>query len=101
MPSTEKALFRGAATTTLTTNLYTVPAGTRTIITEIVAANTSGSAQTFTVTLDGVIIAATVTVGAYDSSVVNIHQPIAAGKIITGGASATSVNLHIAGVEIS
>ena len=101
MATTEKALFRGAATTTLSTVLYTVPGATRTIVTEIVAVNTSGSIQNFTIALDGVVIAATVTVGAYDSTVINIHQPLAATKTITGGASATLVNLHIAGVEIA
>ena len=101
MANTPKALFRGAATTTTTTTLYTVPASTTTIVTEIVAVNTSGSAQTFSISLDGVVIAATVTVGAYDSSVVSIRQPLAATKTIAGGASATSVNLHIAGVEIA
>ncbi len=100
MATTSKALFRGAASTSSTT-LYTVPSATTTIITEIVVANTSGSAGTFTITLDGVAIASGATVGAFDSTIIQIKQPLAATKIIAGLASATTINFHIAGVEVA
>ena len=51
MANTAKALFRGAATTTLTTNLYTVPSATTAVITSIVVANTAASAGTFTLSI--------------------------------------------------
>jgi hypothetical protein len=101
MATLTKALFRGAATTNTATVLYTVPASTTTVITEIVATNTAGTAGTFTVTIGGVLIAPTVTVAANDSTVIDIKQPIAAAQTIQGGASATTVLFHIAGVEIS
>lgn len=101
MPQTSKALFRGAATTTTTTTLYTVPSATTTVVTDIVVTNTAGATGTFTMALDGVSIATTVTVGAYDSTVIPIKQALAATKTITGGASATTINFHISGVEIS
>lgn len=101
MATTSKALFRGAATTTLTTVLYTVPSSTTTIVSEIVAVNTSSSSQTATISLDGVVIVPTIFLPANDSTVIPLKQPLTATKTITGGASATSVNLHIAGVEIS
>jgi hypothetical protein len=101
MPQTSKALFRGAATTTTTTTLYTVPASTTTVVTDIVVTNTAGSAGTFTMALNDVSIATTVTVGAYDSTVIPIKQVLATTQTIKGGASATTINFHISGVEIS
>ena len=101
MPTTSKALFRGAATTTTTTTLYTVPSSTTAVVTEIMVVNTAGSAGTFTMALDDVSIATTVSVGAFDSTVIPLKQVLATAKTIKGGASATTINFHISGVEIS
>ena len=101
MPQTSKALFRGAATTTTTTLLYTVPASTTTVVTDIVVTNTEGAAGTFTIALNDISIATTVSVGAYDSTVIPLKQVIATTQTIKGGASATTINFHISGVEIS
>jgi hypothetical protein len=101
MATVSKALFRGAATTTTTTLLYTVPASTTTVVTDIVVTNTAGSAGTFTMALDDVSIATTVSVGAYDSTVIPLKQVLATTKTIKGGASATTINFHISGVEIA
>jgi hypothetical protein len=100
MATTSKALVRQAAATSSTT-LYTVPASTTTVITDILVANTSASAQTFTLTLDGVSIATTAAVPANDSVSLSLKQVLATTKVIAGLASATSVNFHISGVEIS
>jgi hypothetical protein len=100
MPTTSKALFRGAATTTTTTTLYTVPSATTTVVTEVLVVNTAATAGTFTVALDDISIATTVSVGAYDSTVIPLKQVLAAAKTIKGGASATTINFHICGVEI-
>ena len=100
MATTSKALFRGAATTTTTTTLYTVPASTTTVVTEVLVVNTAGTAGTFTIALDDVSIATTVSVGAYDSTVIPLKQVLATAKTIKGGASATTINFHICGVEI-
>ena len=101
MPNTSKSLFRGAATTTVGTTLYTVPSSTTTVVSEVLVVNTAGSAGTFTIALDDVSIATTVTVGAYDSTVIPLKQVLATTKTIKGGASATTINFHICGVEIS
>jgi hypothetical protein len=42
-----------------------------------------------------------VTVGAYDSTVIPLKQALATTQTIKGGASATTINFHISGVEIS
>ena len=101
MPTTTSVLFRGAATTSVGTTLYTVPASTTTVVTNIVATNTSASAQTFTLALNGTALATTVSIAANSSSFIDLKQVLVATNTITGGASATSVNLHISGVQIS
>ena len=101
MATTSKALFRGAATTTTSTTLYTVPASTTAVVTEIMVVNTAGASGSFTMALDDVSIATTVTVGAYDSTVIPLKQVLTTTKTIKGGASATTINFHISGVEIS
>lgn len=101
MATTPKVLFRGAATTTTSTTLYTVPAGTTAVITNIVVTNTAGTDGTYTMAFDDVNIATTVGVTANDSTVLDIKQVLNAGETIKGGASATTVNFHISGVEIA
>ena len=100
MATTSKALARTAAATSSTT-LYTVPASTTTVITNIVVTNTAGSAGTFTLNLDGVAIATTASVPANDVVIFDIKQVLATTKTITGLASATTINFHISGVEIA
>lgn len=100
MATVAKTLFRGAATTSVGTTLYTVPASTVSIVTSIVISNTSPSAGTFTIALGGIGFATLVAVGGNDSTVIDIKQPLTAAQTITGGASATSINFHISGVEV-
>lgn len=101
MPTTTKALFRGAATTNTATTLYTVPAATTAIITDILVSNTSGTQYTFTMALDGVAIATAVPVAANDTTSISLKQVLGTTKTITGGASNAALNFHISGVEIS
>ena len=100
MATISKALARTAAATSNTT-LYTVPSATTTIVTNIVVDNTSGSAQTFTINLDGVALLSSAAIDANASAFFDLKQVLATTKTITGSASATSVNFHISGVEIS
>jgi hypothetical protein len=100
MATTTKALARTAAATSSTT-LYTVPSATTTVVTDIVVTNTSATAGTFTISLNGVVFANTVTVGGNDSTIIQVKQPLTATQTITGLASATTINFHIGGVEIS
>jgi hypothetical protein len=101
MATTPKPLFRGAATTNTATTLYTVPSATTTIITNIAVTNTSGSAQTYTLGLNGSSIATTVSVDANNTTFIDCKQALLATETITGGATATSVIFHISGVEIA
>jgi hypothetical protein len=100
MPTTSKALFRGAASTSSAT-LYTVPSTTTTIVTDIIITNTAASSGTYEILLNDVVLAKTVTVGANDSTIIELKQPLTAAQTIKGLASATTINFHISGVEIS
>lgn len=101
MPNLPKVLFRGAATTTTTTTLYTVPSATSTVVTNIVVANTGGSAYTFTLSLNGTLLANAVSVAANSITTIDLKQVLAATNTIQGGASNTAVTFHISGMEIS
>lgn len=101
MPTLPKVLFRGAATTTVTTTLYTVPASTTGIVTNIVVTNTANAARTFTLKINGIDFATTAAIAANSIATFDIKQVLTATQIVAGGASATDVNFHISGVEIS
>lgn len=95
-----KTLYRGAAATSSTT-LYTVPTGTTTYVLEILITNTAASSATYTLTLNGIAIAGTTTVAANATNQLVFSEPMTAGQIIAGLASATTVNFHIAGLEVA
>lgn len=95
-----KALARTSAATSSTT-LYTVPASTTAIITNIVVTNSAASAATFTITLDGVDLLKDVAIAANSSAFFDLKQVLATTKIVAGLASATTVRFHISGVEIA
>ena len=100
MATTTKVLARTAAATSSTT-LYTVPASTTTVITNIAVTNTAASAGTFTISLDGVALHTTTAIAANATVYIDLRQVLATTKTITGQASATTINFHISGVEIS
>ena len=101
MATTSKSLFRGAATTNIGTTLYTVPSSTTTVVTNIVATNTASSAGTFTLGLGGATLHQTTSIAANSTVYIDLKQVLTTTTSITGGASATSINFHISGVEIS
>jgi uncharacterized metal-binding protein len=104
MAVTAKVLARTAASLTTTTVLYTVPTTTTsTVVTNIAVTNTAGSAGTFTLAIDGIALHTTTAIAANTTVYIDCKQVIPANatpKTITGGASATSINFHVSGVEI-
>ena len=97
MATTAINLYRGAAATSNTT-LYSTVANT--VVTNIIATNTTAVAATFTINLDGVALVTSGTLSGYTSAFLDIKQVVTSGKVISGSASATSVNFHIGGVTI-
>lgn len=101
MATITKTMARGAATTNTATTLYTVPALTTAVVTNIVVANTAASAGTFTLALDSVALFSAVSIAANTTVAIDLKQNLTTAKIISGGASAVTISFHISGVEIS
>ncbi len=100
MPNTPTAFTRGAFATSSAT-LYTVPASTTMIITSIVITNTAASAGTFTLVVDGVDMFKTTAIAANTTLVMDMKQVVTTTKVITGFASAVTINHSISGVAVS
>ena len=96
--NTPALFYRGAATTTSST-IYTVPANTTSILTDIVVTNTDANQQTVTISVDGVVLIPTVPISS--NSVLNFQfrTVIGATKTITALAGSTNVTLHVSGVQ--
>ena len=101
MATVSKVLFRGAATTTVGTTLYTTPAATTAVVTNIVVENSAATTSTVTLALGGIPIASAVPLGPNSITVIDMKQVLNPTDTITGGASTTAVDIHISGVEIA
>jgi hypothetical protein len=105
MATTTKVLARTAASLTTTTVLYTVPASTTTVVSNIAVTNTASSAGTFTLAMGPsagqVALHTTTAIAANTTVYIDLKQVLATTNTITGGASATTINFHISGVEIA
>lgn len=100
MATITKALFRGAAATSSTT-LYTVPASTTAVVSNIAVCNNAASAATFTILLDDIELQKDSTIAANSTAYIDLKQVLATTKTIKGLASAITVDFHISGVEIA
>jgi hypothetical protein len=78
-----------------------VPAATTSVVTNVVVTNTAASAATFTLNLNGVALFTTAAIAANSTAFIDLKQVLSATQIISGLASAITVNFHISGVEIS
>jgi hypothetical protein len=99
MSDTSITLFRGAAATSSTT-LYTAPTGVAVAVTNIAITNDSTSAVTATINLATVPLLGSISIGANSTQFIDLEQIIYNGETITGLASTTSVDFHIAGYEV-
>lgn len=101
MANTAKPLYRGVASTTLSTVLYTAPASTTAVVTSIVIANTAGAPATYTLTLNNIVMSPNIVIAGNSMAVLDVKQVIDSGQTIKGGASSVAVNFHISGMEIA
>ena len=99
MADTSITLFRGAASTSNTT-LYASPAGVAVAVTNIAIANDSASAVTATINLATFPLLGGISVAANSTQFVDLEQIVYNGETITGSASTTTVDFHIAGYEV-
>jgi len=100
MAVVSKVLARTAATTTSTT-LYTTPAGSTAVVTNIVICNPTTSVVNATVQLNDVDLLGDIIIGAKTTFAFDLKQVLPATETIKGFASSTSVDFHISGVEIA
>jgi len=92
-------LFRGAAATSNTT-LYTSPTNMAVAVTNIAIVNDSASAVTATINLATIPLLGSVSIAANTTQFIDLEQIIYNAETITGSASTTGVNFHIAGYEV-
>ena len=99
MADTSITLYRGAAATSNTT-LYTAPTGVAVAVTNIAVVNDSSSAVTATINLATFPLLGGISVPANSTQFVDLEQIIYNGETITGSASTSTVDFHIAGYEV-
>ena len=100
MAVTSKVLARTAAATSSTT-LYTVPASTTAIVTNIAVCNNATSAGTFTLLLNDIELQKDTAIAANSTIYIDLKQVLPTTQTIKGLASATTIDFHISGVEIA
>jgi hypothetical protein len=100
MALTPTLFYRGAAATSSTT-LYTVPAATTAVLTDIVISNTSSNQQYVTITVDTVNILPSVPVSGNTVVTIQPKTVIPTGDIVAGFASSADISFHISGVELT
>lgn len=99
MALTVKALSRGEFATSSGT-IYTVPAATTGVVTNISVCNTTASPVSFYLLVDGVELFSNTSINQYTTIVVDLKQAIGATKLITGYATAAGLKYHVTGTEI-
>lgn len=99
MADSSITLYRGAAATSNTT-LYTSPSGIAVAVTNIAIVNDTASAATATINLATIPLVSSISIAANTTQFIDLDQVIYNGETITGSASTTAVDFHIAGSEI-
>lgn len=100
MANTPKRLSRGSTSTTLT-NVYSVPSNTTAIVTNIVVANSSNSAATVLIQLNGLAIIPNTSIPGNGIFTLDIAQVMDAGNTIHVQGSTTTCSYFISGVEVT
>jgi hypothetical protein len=80
--------------------IYTVPAATSTIVTNIIVVNTSTTAATFSMCLNTFCLAFRQTIAASSTAYFDLKQDINATQTINASTSSPRVNIQISGMEV-
>jgi hypothetical protein len=80
--------------------IYTVPASTSTIVTNIIVVNTSSAPQTFSMCLDTFCLAFQQTIAANSSAYFDLKQDLNTTQTINASASSPRVNIQISGMTV-
>jgi hypothetical protein len=100
VPNIVKKLARAAVATSEAT-IYTTPALTSAVVTNIVLTNTTGVAVTATIKLATFSVLDTVSIAANGVFAFDLRQVLETTETIRASASATGLNVHISGMEIA
>lgn len=100
MANTATRMARVALTTTSAT-LYTVPAATTALVTEIIINNTTAADITPTISLGGLQFLTGTPVPGNGMITIGLKQVLSATETITGLASAAGLNIFISGVQVT
>ncbi len=109
MPTTYKILAQSAPSATTSTDLYTVPSATQTVVSSIVVCNRDSAAATYRISAasagaalaNAQYIAYDVTVGGNDSTIITIGATLGATDKIRVYASTANLTFTAYGSEIS
>jgi len=82
------------------TTIYTSPASTTTVLTNIIISNSNSSAKAVTFSIDGVPILSQSIVNANDTVAVDLKQVVDVGLTITAFSNSAGVYLHASGIAI-
>lgn len=109
MATTYKVLAQSAPSATTSTDIYTVPTSTATVVSTIVVANRASTSATYRISVrpNGATlanqhyIAYDVTVGASDSTTITLGITMDAADVITVYASTANLSFNVFGSEIA
>lgn len=100
MANVPKALYRALSMPSVDTVLATVPASKIWIVTNVLVTNYSTAATaTFNLEFAGAWVAREVSLAAKAIFTLDCAQVLSAAQVIEGFGTATSVSVHISGVE--
>jgi hypothetical protein len=109
MANAYKVLGQNDLPATTMTDVYTVPASTETVISTIIIANRTASAETFRIAIrpngatlsDEQYIAYDVPIAASDSTTLTLGITLDAADVLSVYASAVDLSVNVFGAEIS
>lgn len=101
MTTTSKLIYRGNPYSGGPVTLYTTPASTTTVITNIVVTNAGSNDTTFSIWLNGIEFSYYAPIAANATVMFDIKQVLPTGETMQGLAANSDVKMHVSGVEIA
>ena len=101
MSESTYTLYRGTASTTAGTVLFTTPTDIAVSVNNIVVSNATTAAVAYTLALGTFPVATSTSLAANSTHYIDLNQVIYSGETITGSAaSASAITFHIAGNDV-
>ena len=101
MSESTYTLYRGTASTTAATVLFTTPTDIAVSVNNIVVSNATTAAVAYTLALGTFPVATSTSLAANSTHYIDLSQVIYSGETITGSAAtASAITFHIAGNDV-